>query len=141
MTYRLDESIRWCVHKADLALKNSAQRVLNHYDLTTEQWGVLSRLIEEEGYNQRSLADKNLKDQAALTRILDLLEKKGLVRRTRSEQDRREFLIFITDKGRELYYGVLPDLLNNTEEVTACLTSDELVQLKKLLTRLTEGIK
>ena len=141
MVYRLDESIRWCVHKADLALKNSAQRVLSHYDLTTEQWGVLSRLIEEEGYNQRSLADKNLKDQAALTRILDLLERKGLARRTRSEQDRRDFLIFITDKGRELYDAVLPHLLNNTEEITACLTSDELVVLKKLLTRLTEGIK
>ncbi|QJW46025.1 MarR family transcriptional regulator [bacterium BFN5] len=141
MVYRLDESIRWCVHKADLALKNSAQKVLSHYDLTTEQWGVLSRLIEEDGYNQRSLADKNLKDQAALTRILDLLEKKGLVRRTRSEQDRREFLIFITDKGRELYDAVLPDLLNNTEKVTAGLTFDELVELKKMLTRLTEGIK
>lgn len=141
MVYRLDESIRWCVHKADLVLKNSAQRVLSHYDLTTEQWGVLSRLIEEEGYNQRSLADKNLKDQAALTRILDLLERKGLARRTRSELDRREFLIFITDKGRELYDAVLPDLLNNTEKVTACLTSDELVELKKLLTRLTKEIK
>lgn len=136
MNYNLDESIRWCIHKADLALKNSAQRILNPYDITIEQWGILSRLYEEEGCNQKELAEKNLKDQAALTRILDLLEKKQWVYRARSEHDRREFLLFITDAGRELCQTVIPALLQNAAEMTACLSQHELDQLKKSLAKL-----
>ncbi|HWO55440.1 MAG TPA: MarR family transcriptional regulator [Paenibacillus cookii] len=71
-------------------------------DITPEQWTVLKRLGEEDGIAQKELALVTDKDQATLTKILDLLERKKLVRRGKNKEDRRSFLIFITDEGREL---------------------------------------
>ncbi|MEI0736890.1 MarR family transcriptional regulator [Paenibacillus sp. JTLBN-2024] len=71
-------------------------------DITPEQWTVLKRLGEEDGITQKELALVTDKDQATLTKILDLLERKKLVRRGKNKEDRRSFLIFITDEGREL---------------------------------------
>lgn len=71
-------------------------------DITPEQWTVLKRLGEEDGITQKELALVTDKDQATLTKILDLLERKKLVKRGKNKEDRRSFLIFITDEGREL---------------------------------------
>ncbi|GIO32975.1 MULTISPECIES: MarR family winged helix-turn-helix transcriptional regulator [Paenibacillus] len=71
-------------------------------DITPEQWTVLKRLGVEDGVTQKELAFVTDKDQATLTKILDLLERKQLVRRDKNKEDRRSFLIYITDEGREL---------------------------------------
>ncbi len=56
-------------------------------DITPEQWTVLKRLGEEDGITQKELALVTDKDQATLTKILDLLERKKLVRRGKNKED------------------------------------------------------
>lgn len=63
---------------------------------------MLSRISESEGLNQKELAARADKDQPTTTRILDLLEKKGLIRRELSPNDRRAFLLRMTDAGHAL---------------------------------------
>ncbi|WP_258168971.1 MarR family winged helix-turn-helix transcriptional regulator [Paenibacillus sp. AR247] len=83
-------------------------RALNRYmalhlkddDITPEQWTVIKRLSEQDGITQKDLAWIADKDQANLTKILDILERKHLVRRSRNEEDRRSFLIYITGGAR-----------------------------------------
>ncbi|MGG0171153.1 MarR family winged helix-turn-helix transcriptional regulator [Paenibacillus dokdonensis] len=71
-------------------------------DITPEQWTVMKRLGEQDGLTQKELSLIADKDQATLTKILDILERKHLVRRDKNKDDRRSFLIFITDEGRQL---------------------------------------
>jgi MarR family transcriptional regulator, organic hydroperoxide resistance regulator len=70
------------------------------YDITPEQWAVLSRLREEEGLSQRALADRTFKDKPAITRVLDMMEKKNLIARRACEQDKRAYRIYLTKKGQ-----------------------------------------
>lgn len=71
-------------------------------DLTPEQWGVLTRLREEEGMNQSHLGEKTFKDRHNITRILNLLEKRGCIERRPDEGDRRIYRLFLTESGLAL---------------------------------------
>jgi MarR family transcriptional regulator for hemolysin len=76
-------------------------------DITPEQWVVLCRLSDKDGINQKQLSLLTEKDQPTLTRILDCLEKKQLIRRDANAQDRRSFLVSITIEGRKLQQELL----------------------------------
>jgi DNA-binding MarR family transcriptional regulator len=78
------------------------------YDVTPEQWSLLSRLAENDGISQKELAFQVDKDPTNVTRILDQLERKGLVSRTSNKEDRRSFLLFLTDQGKELDRKLAP---------------------------------
>ena len=68
-------------------------------DVTPEQWVVLFRLYEREGLTQSELGDRTVKDKTTVTRILDRLEKKGLLYRRRDTRDRRSQRIYLTESG------------------------------------------
>lgn len=70
------------------------------FDITVDQWLVLKNLNEHNDQNQSQLAELTGKDHPTLTRILDLMCKKGLVERKPSKGDRRSFIIHLTDLGK-----------------------------------------
>lgn len=74
---------------------------LDRDDITLEQYVVLYNLVDQDGINQKSLSHKVDKDQATLARILDILENRGYVVRRTTEKDRRAFLVFITEDGKQ----------------------------------------
>jgi DNA-binding MarR family transcriptional regulator len=53
-----------------------------------------------DGLRMNQLADRILYSKSGLTRVVDRMEKAGLVRRVRPENDRRSIFVFLTDKGR-----------------------------------------
>jgi Transcriptional regulators len=67
--------------------------------ITTEQWSVLSCLWEKDKQTQKYICDHTYKDKASITRLLDGLEKNGLVVRVSDSSDRRINLIHLTEKG------------------------------------------
>jgi DNA-binding MarR family transcriptional regulator len=136
-----NESVGWIIYKLRFLLKNKLQKDLTVYDITTEQSSVLSFIYMNEGCNQKELAISSLKDRAALTRILDILEKKGLVRREKSTNDRREFLIYLTDNGRKVCSKLLTIVAQNTQEINSIFNDKELEQLKYLLNKLASYFK
>jgi len=75
--------------------------------VTPEQCVILWRLWNFDGCVQRELALTTFKDMTNLTRILDGLERRELVRRKRDEHDRRCSRVFLTDAGRALRGDVL----------------------------------
>lgn len=82
------------------------------------------------------------KERAAITRMIDLMEKKDLIERGVSKQDRREYLLYITDKGSNLYketesliiksHNVFSDVLTESE-ISSVLNG--LLKLEKELTK------
>lgn len=71
------------------------------YTITPDQWTVLFTVAEHEGVCQRDLAEKTLKDQPTVTRILDILEGKKLITRCPGTEDRRRFNVFLTHEGKK----------------------------------------
>lgn len=70
--------------------------------ITTEQWSVLTCLWEKDRQTQQYISEQTYKDKASVTRLLDNLEKNGLVKRESSDKDRRINLINLTEKGYRL---------------------------------------
>lgn len=141
MKYVIDETIGWLIYKARYLTKNRLQQRLKKFEITSEQWSILSMIYLKEGCNQKELGEKLLKDRAALTRILDILEKKQLVKRENSDTDRREYLVYITEKGLNLYNKILLVVTNNSEEINSIFTEGEEKQLRYLLNKLISHLE
>jgi DNA-binding MarR family transcriptional regulator len=72
----------------------------NGRDLTLSQYGLLAPLADRHGANVRELASDAGITAPTATRILDALERRGIVARTRSAHDRRAVTVTLTDTGR-----------------------------------------
>ena len=85
------------------------------HGLTYVQWLPLYKLVMDEGNTLASLARELSIDPGAMTRSLDRLAAKGLLRRERSSEDRRVVHLVLTDEGRKVAKevpAVLAQVLN-----------------------------
>ncbi|MEK5259367.1 MarR family transcriptional regulator [Paenibacillus sp. FSL L8-0663] len=106
---------------------------LKPYDISPEQWSVLYQIYQAEGLNQKEIAAKAVKDQPTTTRIIDLLDKKGWVRRVNSPQDRRAYLLHLTETGRQLVEKTLPVELDTNHDFVKGISSADLKQFRRTL--------
>ena len=90
----MDKTIR-------ISKKYSLKRLKEEgYDITIDQWVILLRIHEEDQQTQVELATAVNKDTASVTRILDLLHGKKLVRRIPNQNDKRKSSLVLTSKGK-----------------------------------------
>ena len=78
-------------------------------------------------------------DAGAMTRMLDRLEAKGLIRRTRSSQDRRLMNLELTEEGRAAYPRMREISMANANRFLRGFTKAEARTLEGLLTRMLEN--
>lgn len=141
MDQPLDNEFGIILNKAAVRLKCEVGRRFKAYDVTTEQWVVLRRLWEKDGLTQKELAERIMKDQPNITRILDKLEQKGLIRRMDNVGDRRAFLVFLTEAGRRQVETLSPIARGVREDACRGLTEKELELLKALLKRVWRNLE
>lgn len=137
---KLDDSLDYSLVRVVNKLRWQIGRQLKHFDMTSEQWVVLARLKEQDGLNQKELADKLLKDQANTTRMLDKLVKKGWVQRLDSLDDRRAYLIYLTDEGRRMVELTYPIVAQIKAKLAKGMTQAEIDLLKERLNRLSKSL-
>jgi DNA-binding MarR family transcriptional regulator len=113
---------------------------LKGYDITPEQWVVLYRVQQQNGMIQKEIAERSGKDRPTTTRILDVLESKQLVLRKTGESDRRSFLVYATDKGRELIRQTEAIERLAMKDATAGFSREEHELLLKLLYRIGQNV-
>lgn len=133
METSFDETIGFQTNQVQKKMLRYLNRSLEWYEITLEQWVVLSALSENESINQRSLSAKIEKDPTSLLRILDILEKKGFVERRPFLGDRRASSLFITEKGQHLRSEVAPYIENRFKEITANISEGEIKVYEKVL--------
>lgn len=75
---------------------------LYNMDITPEKWMVLMCLWERDGLTQQELCNATLRDRPGMSRLIDSMEKEGLVTRTGDETDLRTRRIRLTGRGRQL---------------------------------------
>ncbi len=98
------------IERTHKEIKQHFQRLLNdaNSDITVDQWVVLDVINRQKGCSQQEIAKRTFKDAPTVTRILDLLEKKELIIRISSDQDRRRIALELTPKGSDLVNVLLP---------------------------------
>ncbi len=89
---------------------------------------------------QRELGDKLLKSSSNVTTVVDNLERRGLVSRTRGKQDRRVITVNLTVAGRRSIQKAFPSHLADIVAAFAHLSSSEQRELARLCRVLGLGI-
>ena len=91
-------------------MKQAVQKKLSEEGagITADQWILLDLLAREAPLSQFEIAEKSYKDAPTVTRMLDLMNSKGLVERLPDPEDRRRFKIILTDLGRSRHEETLP---------------------------------
>ncbi len=140
MKTSFDEMIGLQSNKMNKKMLRYLNRSLEWYELTLEQWVVLSTLAEQENINQKMLAIKIEKDPASLLRILDILEKKGFIERRQVPGDRRASSLFITDEGKRLKNEVAPYIENHFKEITADIPENEIEIYEQVLGKIDRSL-
>lgn len=117
----------------------ATHRHLAEANLTVTQFGVLEALYHLGPMCQRDVAKKNLKSTANITTVVDNLEKRGLVERRRSGEDRRYIALHLTEEGRSIMERTFPRHLQEIMKSFAVLTSEEQQELARLCKKLGAG--
>ncbi|MBV8502754.1 MAG: MarR family transcriptional regulator [Paucibacter sp.] len=114
--YLRDESVGYLLARAKQTIAAACDQRLSAHDLTHSQWVPLLKLsLCGKPSPVATLVSELEIDAGAVTRLIDRLEAKGLVRRERSSEDRRVVLIHLTEEGERLASGltaVLADVFN-----------------------------
>lgn len=105
---------------------------------------IVADLLKKDGIAQQDLAVSTIKDKGTITRGLQGLEKEGLIERQVDSKDRRNKLIFLTEKGRCLQACMNP-CINKTMELATKGVKEEDIQtcievLHRIYSNLQENI-
>ncbi|MEL6988401.1 MAG: MarR family transcriptional regulator, partial [Bacteroidota bacterium] len=76
--------------------------------ITVDQWLVLNLVETSADVSQQDICEELSKDAPTITRIIDLLEKKKLIKRKQNPNDRRKFTIALTKNGNTTLSKVTP---------------------------------
>ena len=118
----------------------AADKRLAGLEMSAAQWIIIANLAGPEG--PRSAADlcKGISyDAGAMTRMLDRLESKGLIRRTRSAEDRRLMHLELTEEGRAAYPRMREISMAVANRFLRGFTKSEARQLEGFLTRMLDS--
>ncbi len=128
--YLLDKAIR--------TYRNYSQKKLkeNGYTITVDQWLIIKVLLENPGIPQISLAEKVFKDNASVTRIINLLVKAKYLDRKINPKDRRTSILKVTLNGEEIIYKVQDLVLQNRKNAQNGISIEDLENLNRTLKKI-----
>lgn len=99
------------------------------------EWRVLACLSDKDGQTVTELARLAQMEQSRLTRVVERMDKRGLVLRERSVTDRRNVFVHLTPEGRALGATLVAQAKRHEAAfLAATMTPQEGAQLKALLT-------
>ena len=115
-SFSLTRSVGFAINKARNVLVTEMDAALKDLDITSQQMGILLSLTSGIATTPFELSKLLGIDTGLMTRMLDKLETKGLVERSRSLEDRRVVNLKLTEKGEEVASQlpeIAPLVLNN----------------------------
>jgi DNA-binding MarR family transcriptional regulator len=135
--------------EALIGLRMAAARVIAPWaqflkttaDLSTSQYNVLRILRgSSEGLTCGEIGERAIARDPDITRLVDRLAKRGLVKRVRSQADRRVVQVEITQKGLDLLRELDPHVQRMPRALLGHLSQTQLQQLSGLLSQALDGM-
>jgi MarR family 2-MHQ and catechol resistance regulon transcriptional repressor len=117
----------------------SGESVRQH-GLTHAQFDIIATLGNTSGMSYKDLGQRTLITKGTLTGVIERLEQKGLVARTRSSGDKRSFFVRLTPAGEQLFGEVFPKVVANGRQLFAGYTDAEFDAMDQALRKLRQCI-
>ena len=139
---KIEDVILFQIEKTSKISKVYSQRDFDRLGLgiTIEQWILLKIIEEVDQISQKELAEKSLRDPASITRTLDLLSKKALIKREAIENNRRQYNIKLTSTGKKFVERNIGMVQKHRSKSVEGFTSEELKTLEGMLKRIQSNM-
>jgi DNA-binding MarR family transcriptional regulator len=137
--FGLHDSLGHHVTRTARIVERRVEGQLRQFGLTRVGWCVLLAVAEEGKQNPSDIAEFVGIDRTATSRALRTLETDGLIAREMGRDDRRTTEVRMTELGEAKFRAALPTCREATEHFHGKLEADELLTLRRLLTKLAAG--
>jgi len=141
--FKKGELYSFITGKASTAIARRLQKKFNvaGMNITIEQWSVLYHLWKQEGISQQELCNATFRDKPSITRLVDNLEKSGLVKRVASENDRRINLIYLTKQAQKLQEETMALAEETLNEALKTVPPEKIDVCKEVLQVVYDNLK
>lgn len=109
------------------------------FNITPVQYGLMTTLLQHSGSDQRTIGVEVGIDRTNVADVLERLSERGLVRRERSETDRRAMNAFLTDEGRALVGEMYSAMVRAQKRLLEPLDPEYRSAFLAMLAQLVEG--
>lgn len=139
----LSKEIAVYLNLAACKLKQYSAAMLKQYNvgLTPEQFLLIDLLWNQGPMSQQKMADMMQKDKNSITKLVDALEKKGLVVRQKDKTDRRSNLLVLTEKAEGLKLDAKEKGISILDNMLEGISEEELKSFLETLAKLTGNME
>jgi DNA-binding MarR family transcriptional regulator len=111
------------------------------YGLDIPEWRVLATLgFRNDACSAQYIAHCTRTHKSTISRAVTALTRRQLVERVENEDDRREYQLRMTRKGRALYQELIPRLLRKEQEILSCLSAQERKDFERMLGKIEKSL-
>jgi DNA-binding MarR family transcriptional regulator len=138
-SYRVEDSVGYLVTRVRASIFAAVGRELAAFGLSAAQGSILIYIAHGRGDRAADIARDYDYDTGSMTRMVERLARKGLLRRVRDESDRRVQRLELTPKGRALTQRLPTMIARVLNQHLRGFTRAELNQLKGMLQRMLDN--
>lgn len=122
---------------AYLMSEGIAQRFTQHgFAISAQDFGILNLLWQADGLTHSHIAEKMLRDKTTITRRIDGMVKKGLLRREVDPQNRRNIRVYLTPQSQACKATLIQILRDFHAEVLAGITPEDVTTTMQTLEKI-----
>lgn len=133
----LNQCINYLLTTAQHNIFQAFSNRLSPFDITPVQYGVLNCIWKENATSPKQIAELLMLENSTVSGVLERMEKKMLIERNISKEDRRYIQVELTERGKMLEKDVLNVVEAFNREVFSTISKDDEELLKELLKKLT----
>ncbi len=118
-----------------------ASEYSEQYGLDIPEWRVIATLgFRATPCSAQFISQRTRTHKSTISRAVGSLIQRKLVERVENEEDRREFRLQMTAKGRTLYEDLIPQLLRKEQDMLSCLSAQERKEFAALLGKIENSL-
>ncbi len=111
------------------------------YGLDIPEWRVLATLgFRNDASSAQYIAHCTRTHKSTISRAVTALMRRQLVERVENEDDRREYRLCMTRKGKALYQELIPRLLRKEQQILSCLSAQERKDFARVLGKIEKSL-
>jgi DNA-binding MarR family transcriptional regulator len=131
--FKVEDHLFYLVGQIFAKREQAMVKRLRPLKMTYNAMRALLVLLEWDGCTLGELTDITVIERTTLSRTIESLKRRQIVRCVPRPSDRRHVEVYITDKGRRFINGILPMLIEQNREAVAGLDADDVERLRALL--------
>lgn len=129
------------VNLARLLSDSLSQVYLQKFQLTIPEWRILATLAEHHSLNAKQIGAMTFMDKTKVSRAVSQMSDTGYLQKIRDEQDQRAIHLSLSQRGYDLYYRIVPHILDWETQLLDNISAPEYRDLLATLDKLEQGIK